>query len=308
MVARAQRMRTRMLAARDAHRLPLLAREAQRWTLLAAVPPREVFAVMEQMLGSFPFRFELTGEAPPGSSSSGARGWSAKWSKRVAIHTRWVTCEARRTESGTVVTVTASRGRGPVPRALQLVQLLSRGNAGSRGPSTGAGRSPLVRSAWSPPGRAPPTGCTPSRAGRRRGGPAFSPPAGWRPSPVGREPSPGSASPTVPRASSRPTRSSPLPRRPPARPSSRRPASSDRHRRVARSRPAGGRRCEWPLTDPGLRPERGAHRLVDTPSERSETSRPPSAIASHKVKLPAISRRLGRWSAGTPYVGNHSSA
>ncbi|MGA9112329.1 MAG: hypothetical protein WB802_00825 [Candidatus Dormiibacterota bacterium] len=132
MVARAQRMRARMLAARDAHRLPLLAREAQRWTLLAAVPPREVFAVMEQMLGSFPFRFELTGESSARIVEFRRKGLVGQWSKRVAIHTRWVTCEARRTESGTVVTVTASRGRGPVPRALQLVQLLSRGNADPR--------------------------------------------------------------------------------------------------------------------------------------------------------------------------------
>jgi len=132
MVARAQRMRARMLAARDAHRLPLLAREAQRWTLLAAVPPREVFAVMEQMLGSFPFRFELTGESSARIVEFRRKGLVGQWSKRVAIHTRWVTCEARPTASGTVVTVVASRGRGPVPRALQLVQLLSRGSADPR--------------------------------------------------------------------------------------------------------------------------------------------------------------------------------
>ena len=132
MVARAQRMRARMLAAREAHRLPLLAKEAQRWTFLAAVPPREVFAVMEQMLGSFPFRFELTGESSARIVEFRRKGLVGQWSKRVAIHTRWVTCEARPTASGTVVTVAASRGRGPVPRALQLVQLLSRGSADPR--------------------------------------------------------------------------------------------------------------------------------------------------------------------------------
>ncbi|HAW09607.1 MAG: hypothetical protein ABSC16_01370 [Candidatus Dormibacteria bacterium] len=132
MVARAQRMRARMLAAREAHRLPLLAKEAQRWTFLAAVPPREVFAVMEQMLGSFPFRFELTGESSARIVEFRRKGLVGQWSKRVAIHTRWVTCEARPTASGTVVTVVASRGRGPVPRALQLVQLLSRGSADPR--------------------------------------------------------------------------------------------------------------------------------------------------------------------------------
>ena len=132
MVARAQRMRARMLAAREAHRLPLLAKEAHHWTFLAAVPPREVFAVMEQMLGSFPFRFELTGDSSARIVEFRRKGVVGQWSKRVAIHTRWVTCEARSTESGTVVTVAASRGRGPVPRALQLVQLLSRGSADPR--------------------------------------------------------------------------------------------------------------------------------------------------------------------------------
>ena len=132
MVARAQRLRARMLAEREAHRLPLLAKEAQRWTFLAAVPPREVFAVMEQMLGSFPFRFELTGESSARIVEFRRKGVVGQWSKRVAIHTRWVSCEARSTASGTAVTVVASRGRGPVPRALQLVQLLSRGSADPR--------------------------------------------------------------------------------------------------------------------------------------------------------------------------------
>ena len=132
MVTRARRMRARMLAAREAHRLPLLAREAERWTFLAAVPPREVFAVMEQMLGSFPFRFELTGESSARIVEFRRKGLVGQWSKRVAIRTRWVTCEAQPAASGTVVTVVASRGRGPLPRALQLVQLLSRGSADPR--------------------------------------------------------------------------------------------------------------------------------------------------------------------------------
>ena len=168
MVARAQRMRARMLAAREAHRLPLLAKEAQHWTFLAAVPPREVFAVMEQMLGSFPFRFELTGESSARIVEFRRKGLVGQWSKRVAIHTRWVTCEARRTASGTVVTVAASRGRGPVPRALQLVQLLSRGSARSahRLPAPGD-----PRRAGQPGrllGRDALSASTPSRAGRRR--------------------------------------------------------------------------------------------------------------------------------------------
>ena len=216
MVARAQRMRARMEAAREAHRLPLLAKEAQHWTFLAAVPPREVFAVIEQMLGSFPFRYELTGESSARIVEFRRKGLVGQWSKRVAIHTRWVTCEARPTASGTVVTVVASRGRGPVPRALQLVSLLSRGSSDPR-PLPAPG-DPL-RSGQ--PGR-----LLGRDAIRLYTEPRWEAPRGERvltasgveAIPVGRVPSPGSASPTVPRASSRPTRSSPLPRPPPARP------------------------------------------------------------------------------------------
>jgi hypothetical protein len=131
-VVRGKDLQRRMLAAREAHRLPLLAKQAQRWTLLASVPPREVFAVMEQMLGTFPFRFELTGESSARIVEFRRKGLIGQWSKHVEIHTRWVTCEARTESSGTVVTVAASKGRGPVPRALQLVQLLTRGSDDAR--------------------------------------------------------------------------------------------------------------------------------------------------------------------------------
>jgi hypothetical protein len=172
-----------------------LAREAHRWTFVAAAPPREVYAVMEQMLGTFPFRFEMTSAASAGLAKSppqvmldrtrmqvesvtrrasrlglptpgsglalgmmekmskrlgrrnpripgeGAawiiefrrKGPIGEWSKRmVRLRTRWVTCEAAVTSAGTAVTVAASRGRGAVPRALQLVQLLTRGASDPR--------------------------------------------------------------------------------------------------------------------------------------------------------------------------------
>jgi hypothetical protein len=129
---RAKDLQRRRLAAREAHRLPLLAKEAQHWTFLASAPPREVFAVMEQMLGTFPFRFELTGESSARIVEFRRKGLIGQWSRHVEIHTRWVTCEARTESSGTVVTVVASKGRGPVPRALQLVQLLTRGSEDAR--------------------------------------------------------------------------------------------------------------------------------------------------------------------------------
>ncbi len=131
-IVRGKDLQRRMLAARDAHRLPLLAKEAEHWTFLASVPPREVFAVMEQMLGTFPFRFELTGESSVRIVEFRRRELIGQWSRHVELRTRWVTCEARIELSGTVVTVAASKGLGPVPRALQLVQLLTRGSDDAR--------------------------------------------------------------------------------------------------------------------------------------------------------------------------------
>ncbi|HXZ99259.1 MAG TPA: hypothetical protein VEK76_02810 [Candidatus Binatia bacterium] len=109
-----------------------LAKEAYRWSLLTAVPPREVFSVMEQMLGFFPFRYEVTGEDSARIVEFRRKGLFGQWSKRVGRRTRWVTCQAQVTDSGTVVAMAASRGRGAVPRALQLVQLLTRGVSDQR--------------------------------------------------------------------------------------------------------------------------------------------------------------------------------
>jgi len=108
------------------------AKQAHRWTLLAAVPPREVFSVMEQMLGTFPFRFEVLAEGRARIVEFRRKGLIGQWSKRVWFRTRWVTCEAQVTPAGTLVPVAASAGRGATPRALQLVQLLTRGAADDR--------------------------------------------------------------------------------------------------------------------------------------------------------------------------------
>lgn len=109
-----------------------LAKEAHRWTFLSAAPPREVFSVMEQMLGFYPFRFEVTGERSARIVEFERKGIFGQWSKRVGRQTRWVSCEAQAGVAGTVVRVLASRGRGPLPRALQLIELLTRGAGDQR--------------------------------------------------------------------------------------------------------------------------------------------------------------------------------
>jgi hypothetical protein len=109
-----------------------LAKEAHRWTFVTPAPPREVFSVMEQLLGFFPFRFEVTGEQSARIVEFRRKGIFGQWSKRVDWRTRWVSCEVQPAASGTVVRLAASRGLGPLARALQLVELLTRGASDER--------------------------------------------------------------------------------------------------------------------------------------------------------------------------------
>ncbi len=108
-----------------------LAARRQTWRFVAAAPPREVFAVMEQMVGIPPFRYEITGPDSARAIEVERKGFFGQWSRRVR-RPRWVTCTARLVETGTDVTVEASRGRGALPRGLQLVVLLSRGDRDRR--------------------------------------------------------------------------------------------------------------------------------------------------------------------------------
>jgi len=108
-----------------------LAPREHSWKFVAAAPPREVFAVMEQMIGTPPFRYEVTGPDSARAVEAERKGFFGQWSKRVR-NPRWVTCTAHLGETGTEVAVEASAGRGAVPRGLQLVQLLTRGNRDRR--------------------------------------------------------------------------------------------------------------------------------------------------------------------------------
>jgi len=120
---------------------PALAKPRHSWSFLAAAPAREVFAVMEQMLGTLPFRYEVTGddsariiEVERCSFLFGhwrkleTVGEDGSRRSKGRVRPRWVTVRAEETRRGTEVSMEASRGRGAVPRALQLVLLLTRGN------------------------------------------------------------------------------------------------------------------------------------------------------------------------------------
>lgn len=121
----------------------VLAPERQTWRFVTPAPPREVFATMEQLIGTPPYRFEILGEDSARAIEVSRRGLFGNWTKpRVDI--RWVRATAVRRPHGTEVIVTASSrggllvmatGRadpGPTSRALQLVRLLTAGRSDQR--------------------------------------------------------------------------------------------------------------------------------------------------------------------------------
>jgi len=115
------------------------AKRASNWRFVVAAPPREVFAVMEQMIGTPPYRFEVVGEDTGRIVEYQRNSLVGHWRRvdgtakfmgrrrRPARNQRWVTCTAKVDDAGTVIQLEASKGRGAVPRALQLIGVLSRG-------------------------------------------------------------------------------------------------------------------------------------------------------------------------------------
>lgn len=121
----------------------MLAKEKQTWRFVVPTPPREVFATMEQLIGTMPYRFEVLDKDAAQAIEVSRRGVFGNWVKpRSGV--RWVRCTAIRTAQGTEVTVTASApggmllkstGRvdgGPLARALQLVRMLTAGRGDDR--------------------------------------------------------------------------------------------------------------------------------------------------------------------------------
>jgi hypothetical protein len=122
----------------DPYNRPVPAKAAHDWRFVVAIPPREVFAVMEQVIGTPPFRYEVVGESTAQIVEFQRNSLVGHWrrvdgrsseggTRRPARNQRWVRCTAITTNAGTVVELEASRGRGALPRALQLIGVISRG-------------------------------------------------------------------------------------------------------------------------------------------------------------------------------------
>ena len=67
----------------------MLAPENHTWRFVTPVPPREVFATMEQLIGTRPYRFEVVGETEARIVEYRRRGLFGQWS-RPRLGVRWV--------------------------------------------------------------------------------------------------------------------------------------------------------------------------------------------------------------------------
>jgi hypothetical protein len=115
------------------------AKLAHRWRFVVAAPPREVFAVMEQMIGTPPYRFEVLGESSARVVEFQRNSLVGHWrrvdgggkadgrERRPSRNQRWVQCTTSVQNTGTVIELECSKGRGAGPRALQLIGVLTRG-------------------------------------------------------------------------------------------------------------------------------------------------------------------------------------
>ncbi|MFN2568782.1 MAG: hypothetical protein ABR564_04175 [Candidatus Dormibacteria bacterium] len=106
-------------------------RTSHSWDFLAAPPAREVFAAMEQLIGTRPYRFEVLDANAARAVENERRGFFGQW-KTPRRRMSWVSCSALEEDQGTAVAVRSTRDRAAVSRAVQLVRLLTRGGGDSR--------------------------------------------------------------------------------------------------------------------------------------------------------------------------------
>jgi hypothetical protein len=110
---------------------------------------------MEQVIGTPPFRYEVIGDDSARIVEFQRNNLVGAWRRvddrrrvmgrsRPAVRSqRWVSCRATVGDTGTLVEMEASKGRGSLPRALQLIGVISRGVSDSR---------TIYRSRYIPPG------------------------------------------------------------------------------------------------------------------------------------------------------------
>jgi hypothetical protein len=120
------------------------------WQLVAHAAPRVVFAAFEQMCGTPPYRFEVVDANSARAVEVERKGFFGQWAKLAKLDKEgrektasdgtpvwkrpvtWIRVTTAAHDDGTLVTVESSAGRFTAARAMQLLQLLDRGNADRR--------------------------------------------------------------------------------------------------------------------------------------------------------------------------------
>jgi hypothetical protein len=127
-----------------------LKRRGYSWQFVCYAPAREVFAVMEQMCGTPPYRFEVTGPGGARVVEFERKGFFGQWVQLARRDKEgrqkkagdgallwkkpvtWATAEVAPHDDGTLVSVEASTGRFAHTRAVQLIDLLTLGGEDRR--------------------------------------------------------------------------------------------------------------------------------------------------------------------------------
>lgn len=104
---------------------------ARRWDIVTRTPVREVFATMEQMVGTPPLRFEPLTRSSAHAVESERRAMLGYWTSKVK-NPHWVKCTAIDSDEGTVVRIEATSDAGVISRALEFYTVLRRGGEDAR--------------------------------------------------------------------------------------------------------------------------------------------------------------------------------
>jgi hypothetical protein len=100
--------------------------QTHRWVATVFAPPREVFAVAEQVMALPPFTFLVIDDHTAEVVQSIANGFFGQWSRVKRPKTK-VRIECRSSPQGTELTMVAEGQRSATMRALNLLRILTQG-------------------------------------------------------------------------------------------------------------------------------------------------------------------------------------
>ncbi len=101
-------------------------KRSDHWEAVVFAPPREVFAIAEQVMALPPFSFRVVDDHTAEVVQDLANGFFGQWSK-VRYPKNRIRIECQPIPAGTMVTVAAQGDRSATIRATNLLRILGRG-------------------------------------------------------------------------------------------------------------------------------------------------------------------------------------